>query len=197
MLELIILSLAVVASIGPTNLFAIKEGAKNGAINTFYVISGGILVDLFYANLAGLGLSALGKNPYFKTVLLSIGAFMFFYLGIKGIITAFQKEMVQAAESKLKIHPILIGIAMTLPNPFTIIFWTTAIAGLSIGYQPGTLMAVILGVGITWAALEALLIHFARKLINDKILRGVEFVASLIILAFAFKFLLQIVNIAL
>ena len=69
MIELALLTLAIVASIGPTNLFAIKEGVKHGASHTFFIILGGVLVDLFYANLAGLGLSALGENLYFKGIL--------------------------------------------------------------------------------------------------------------------------------
>jgi len=89
----------------------------------------------------------------------------------------------------------LVGIIMTLPNPLTIIFWASAISSLTIGYDAFILCATILIVGSTWCVLEAGLIHFARQFINNKILRVIEFIASLIILGFAIKFLVQLFEI--
>lgn len=193
MFELALITLAVVASIGPTNLFAIKEGLRHGARITFYVILGGVFVDLFYANLAGAGLAVIGENFYFKVTLLSIGSLFLAYIGIKGLYTALRKNLPAEATATRKLHPLLIGILMTLPNPFTIIFWTTALTGLSIGYQPLLLLVVILSVGALWAALEAFVIHFFRKVINEKSLKIVEALAASIILGFAIKFSLQLI----
>lgn len=194
MIELAILTLAIVASIGPTNLFAIKEGVKHGAWSTFFIIFGGVLVDLFYANLAGLGLSALGENIHFKTVLLFVGSLVFIYLGGKGLKIAFQKKMIKAAETKSKAHPLLIGIIMTLPNPYVIIFWATALSGLAIGYKPLTLFAIVIIVGGSWAGIEAGMIHFFRKYIKERLLRVIEAITSIILLGFAIKFLIQFVK---
>jgi len=192
MLELFLLTLAIVASIGPTNLFAIKEGVKHGASNTFFIIFGGVLVDLFYANLAGLGLSALGENLPFKIGLLSIGALVFLYLGLSGVKFAFKKDQFKEAKKASGIHPFFLGIAMTLPNPFTIIFWATALTSLAVGYQPFLLMFVVLVTGLTWALIEAGIIHFTRKLINENLLKGIELITSLVIIGFAFKFIYQV-----
>jgi len=195
MIELALLTLAIVASIGPTNLFAIKEGVKHGASHTFFIIFGGVLVDLFYANLAGLGLSALGENIHFKITLLSVGSLVFLYLGIKGLKIAFQEKMIEAAKTKRKAHPLVVGIAMTLPNPFTIIFWATALTSLTMGYKPLTLLTIVLIAGGSWAAIEAGIIHFSRKLIGEKLLRGIEAVTSFIIIGFAIKFIIQVIEI--
>ena len=56
-LQIAILGFTTVASIGPTNLLAIKEGVKTHGKSTFYIMMGGVIVDVFYAILAGLGLS--------------------------------------------------------------------------------------------------------------------------------------------
>ena len=124
-----------------------------------------------------------------------MGSLVFLYLGIKGLKIAFQKKMIEAAKTKKKAHPLIIGIAMTLPNPFTIIFWATALTSLTIGYKPVILLAIVLIAGGSWAAIEAGIIHFSRKLISEKLLRGMEAVTSLVIIGFAIKFIIQVIEI--
>lgn len=194
MLELALLTLAISASVGPTKLLAIQEGLKKGASSTFFITFGAVLVDLFYANISGLGLAKIGENFYFKIILLTISVVAFIYLAIKGLKIAIKKDFTKVIEPKYKTHPLFIGIAITLINPLTIIFWPGALTGLDIGYKPFVFLIIIPLVGGLWSLFESLLVHFGRKYIKEKLLSIIETITSLILLGFATKFIIQIIS---
>lgn len=194
MFQLILLAFTAVAAIGPTNLLSIKEGIKHGAQHTFWIIFGGVLVDFFYASLANFGLSSLGSNTLFIVTLLSVGALVFAYLGAKGLKIALSKTEPQAATKKYHLPPLLLGIAMTLPNPFPILMWATALTSTGESYSWFTLLLIVLGVGGLWSAVEALMVKFFRPYIQPSLIRSIEAVTSIILLGFAVNFAWKVVE---
>ena len=98
MIELIFLAFVAVASVGPTNLMAIKEGIKQNGWVTFWIVLGGVFVDIFYASLAALGLSKLSGNWFFQVILLSIAVILLSRIGYGGIRSALKKEDRPAAK---------------------------------------------------------------------------------------------------
>lgn len=188
MFQLVLLALTAVASIGPTNLLSIKEGIKHGASHTFWIIFGGVLVDFTYAALANFGLSSIGMNFYFRFSLLVVGALIFTYLGLKGVRLALSKNEAKAAINKFNLSPLSLGIVMTIPNPFPILMWATALASTKESYSFLTLLWVILGVGACWSALESLVVMFFRSFIKTSVVKTIELVTSLILLGFAANF---------
>lgn len=194
MLELGLLTLAISASVGPTKLLAIQAGLKKGASSTFFITFGAVLVDLFYANISGLGLAKIGENSYFQKILLIISAIVFIYLAIKGLKIAIKKDFKKVIESKYKIHPLFIGMTITLVNPLTIIFWPGAVTSLNIGYKPLIFLIIIPTVGGLWSLFESLIVHFGRSYIKGKTLSIIEIITSVMFLGFATKFIIQIIS---
>lgn len=194
MFQLALLTLAISASVGPTKLVAIQEGLRKGASATFFITFGAVLADLIYANLAGLGLSKIGENFYFETTFLFISALVFVYLGVKGLKTPSIKNLKETVKPKYQTHPLFLGILITLINPLTIIFWPGAVASLDIGYQPLIFLIIIPLVGGLWSLFEALVVHFGRKFIKEKLFRIVEIITSVILLGFSIQFVIQAIT---
>ncbi len=194
MWQIALLTFTTVASIGPTNLLAIKEGLKSGFRSTFYILFGGVLVDVFYAYLTVFGLSAIVNRFALQKIMTFLGILIFTYLGILGLKNTaqedFMKKMDQTKKTE-KIHPILIGILMTLPNPFIFLVWGTALTNFNVVYDPLYLTGTILSVGFLWSAVEGGMVKFFRDYIFTKTLRFIELLTSLILLGFSVYLLLE------
>lgn len=193
MFELIVLTFAVVASIGPTSIYAIKEGLKKTGMTTFFILFGAISVDVLYATLAGIGLTTLGTNILFKKILLLLAIFIFIYLGGKTLYDVFNKNSFTPTTKSHNMPPFFVGIIITLPNPFTIVFWSTALTGLSIPYQARLFIPTILLTGMFWAMVVGTTIHYSKKYISPKTFHIIEVTTSIIFFGFALKFFLQII----
>lgn len=197
MWQIALLTFTSVASIGPTNLLAIKEGFKHGFSSTFFILFGGVLVDALYAHIAGLGLSTIGNNSALQVSMLLIGFLVFSYLGILGIKNAVQNNLALDTQQETKVqknHPLFIGVIMTLPNPFTILMWATAFSNFHIVYQPFYLTAIILFIGILWSAIEGFIVQFFKRYIKNTAIRVMELLTSFILLGFAVHFLLKAIS---
>lgn len=194
MWQIALLTFTSVASIGPTNLLAIKEGLKHGFSSTFFILFGGVLVDVFYAHIAGFGLSAIGQNTILQKGMFLIGFLVFTYLGIAGIKNTVKNNPLQKIQDETKTqknHPLFVGVIMTLPNPFAILMWATAFSNFNIVYQPFYLTSIILAIGILWSTFEGLIIQFFRRYVKGMLVRTIELLTSLILLGFAVHFLLK------
>lgn len=197
MWQIALLTFTSVASIGPTNLLAIKEGFKHGFSSTFFILFGGVLVDAFYAHIAGLGLSAIGNNAVLQVSMLLIGFLVFTYLGILGIKNAAQSNPSLNIQQETKVrknHPLFMGVIMTLPNPFAILMWATAFSNFHIIYKPFYLTFIILSIGILWSIIEGFIVQFFKKYIKNTAIRAMELLTSFILLGFAVHFLLKAIS---
>lgn len=145
-----------------------------------------------------LALAAIGKNVYFQAILLFVGTIFFFYLGISGLKTVFKKNItkVDIIKKQKDLHPVIIGIMMTLPNPFVIVFWATAYTSLQTNFSI-IVPIVIFAVGITWSTIEAVIVHSFRKFIKEKYLKIIELFIALILIIFGCKFFVQVIQIIL
>ncbi len=195
MIELILLAFVAVASVGPTNLMAIKEGIKQNGWVTFWIVLGGVFVDIFYASLAALGLSKLSGNWFFQVILLSIAVILLSRIGYGGIRSALKKEDRPAAKKKYSFHPLLLGLAMTFPYPLVILFWTSALASSDKNFPFWMIACIILSVGSIWAGVEGIAVQFFKRFITPRTLRVIEFLTSIIILGFGLKAFYQLVQI--
>jgi len=195
------ITFTVVASIGPTNLFAIKEGLKKGGFITFAILFGGVLTEVFYANLALYGINKI-ESPFIITVLQILGTFFFLYLGI----VSFKKHKLsstsQSFQKSSSFHldksvasQLLKGILMTLPNPLPVVLWSSAIANINEHYlRHYVITLIILSIGCLWSGAEGFFVSKFKKLVNDKTLRFIEIATAIILLIVSIKFAAGLLN---
>jgi L-lysine exporter family protein LysE/ArgO len=202
----IALGFTVAAPIGPVNLAVIRRSLAAGFMPAWTLGLGAGLADALYVILVFAGLSPLLENSFaFRLVLWGVGGAFLIYLGLSGM-QAQRKQPAQQALSDLaadpsarvELHPFLAGFGITLLNPMTVVSWA-AIGGaffamfvVEPGIVNGMLLAgsVFLG-SILWSGLVALTIHFARRLVNARVLRIVSVVASLALIIFGLGFLVE------
>ncbi len=187
MLEIALISLISVASIGPTHMFAIKEGLRSGYKSFFGVLFGGVIVDVLYASLAFYGYSTFGGYNVFKLIALPSGVLVFTFLAYTQIKNWFLKTESKSNKEIIG-SPFLTGILMTLPNPFAVIMWATLFSDIKIQTSIFIINIIILTVGLSWIILEGLLVLVFRKYINNNFLKIIEIFTSMLLLYFAIKF---------
>jgi threonine/homoserine/homoserine lactone efflux protein len=141
----------------------------------------------------------LEHSSAFRLALWSVGGAFLIYLGLAGLrpqqaLTALAVDPSARAE----LHPFVAGFGITLLNPLTVVSWAAiggaffAMFAVEPGIANGLILAgsVFLG-SVIWSALVALTVHFARRLVNARVLRLVSVVASLALVAFGLGFLVE------
>jgi len=167
--------LTILASIGPTQLLAIKEGIRKGRLSTFWIMMGGTLVDALYATLVGFGLTQLGDHLLFQLILLFVGMAFFSYLGIAGLLrlaTHVQYDL-SLKDYHARLHPLFLGIMMTLPNPYVIVFWATMSVSRHVVFSR-VLPIVIIVTGFLLSLIEGMAVAWGRSYISNQCLRYLE-----------------------
>jgi threonine/homoserine/homoserine lactone efflux protein len=188
LLEIVLVAFISVASIGPTHILAIIEGLKKGFWVFFGILIGGVIVDVFYANLAFLGFSAFGGYSVFKLIALPVGASVFAFMSCSQIRAFFLKDETSSKNDKIIVSPFFTGVVMTLPNPFALIMWATLFSSSKIQVSCLAVTSMILIVGLVWIIFEGILISIFKKHINSYFLRAVEIFTAILLLYFACKF---------
>lgn len=191
MWHIVFLAFASVASIGPTNLYAINDGLKKGAHHTFWILMGGVITDLFYAHLAGIGATVFFSDTKVQVVMTAIGVTLFGYFGIKNIINIFIKSPYKTETVNKGPNPFMVGLLMTLPNPFSILMWAAAFVSYKINYTPIPMSAVIISVGICWASVESAAVQLLKKHFNQSIYKIIDGVTGIILIIFAIRMALK------
>ncbi len=169
-------------------MLAIREGLKNGFRPFFYILIGGVFVDILYANIALWGHTAFSKYIIFKLITLPIGTLVFFFIGYSQIKTLYSKKASESKDDKLIISPLITGIVMTLSNPFALIMWVTLFSSSKTSSSYLILALIILIVGLIFISLEGIVISFLKKQINANFLKCIEVFTGILLLYFACKF---------
>lgn len=185
----------VAAPLGPVGATVIRTGLLRGFLPAFAVGVGAAVVDAAYF----LGAVA-GAERAFRTAWLGVplwlgGSAFLVYLGLSGLMAAGPARRENGTAALTPRLAFGQGLVMTMANPMTIAAWL-AVAG-SLAVSGGELLrllaaaAFIAGGTLTWFAFLAGAVAWGRRLATDAVLRWASVIASLIILGFAVRFLLQ------
>ena len=196
----IALGFTVAAPIGPVNLAVIRRGLAAGFMPAWLLGLGAGIADALYVTLVFAGLSPLLEHSFaFRLALWSVGGAFLIYLGVTGLRT--QQVLTALAvdpSARPELNPFVAGFGITLLNPLTVVSWAAiggaffAMFAVEPGIANGLILAgsVFLG-SVIWSALVALTVHFARRLVNARVLRLVSVVASLALVVFGLGFLVE------
>lgn len=196
----IILGLSVAAPIGPVNIAVIRRGLVAGFFPAWMLGLGAAVADTFYVILVFLGLaSVLTESILFRLALWIIGGVFLIYLGVTSARPPSIDTSISTTSPK-ELHPFLTGLGMTLLNPMTIVSWLaiggaffSTIALVQRGVSGAVFVAGIFAGSALWFSSIAAVLHFARRWVNDRALRIVSLIASLVLIAFGLGFVWQAV----
>lgn len=166
----IIIGISIAAPVGPIGILCIKRSLTRGYAAGFATGLGAALADLMYAIVAGFGLTAVSSFLIKQQPLLYfIGGLVLTALGIK---TLFSPPITQPLTIKGKsfLSTTLETMILTLTNPFTILAFVAAFAGIGLGvedhnYKSALLLClgVFLGSALWFTALSTTMAFFRSK----------------------------------
>ncbi len=195
----IALGFTVAAPIGPVNVAVIRRGLASGFTPAWMLGLGAGIADAIFVILVFLGLAPILDHSFaFRVVLWGVGGAFLIYLGVSGMRVRQVLATSAGASASRELHPFVAGFGITMLNPMTIVSWAAiggaffAMFAVDASILNGLTLAgsVFLG-SVLWSGTVALTVHYARWLVNDRVLRVVSLVASLALVAFGLGFLVQ------
>ncbi|MCF6138582.1 LysE family translocator [Pseudalkalibacillus berkeleyi] len=194
----ILLGLSIAAPIGPINIEIIKRGLVYGFWAALLVGAGGISSDLALMALMFFGLSQVMTLVWVKISLTMLGCFILIHSGVNNLRVT--QDMNRAEEGgdrhgRVKIRSYLSGVTIAASNPMNLLFWLGIYGSVLSGVlqQSNHLQSffisslVFIGIAL-WNLNLAFTVHFGRLLMNASIMKGVNIIASFVLIGFGVKF---------
>jgi putative LysE/RhtB family amino acid efflux pump len=185
------LGASVAAQLGPISLLAIRSTLRNGWLVGLAIGAGVATIDTLYAAAGAAGAAGVMSVDAVRLTAGLIGAAVLLFLGVKTIWQAFRIRMGGEAREELATPraAYLVTLGATASNPLTIISWAAIFAAASTaGAAKGAAVLTLLaGVGLgslSWMVLLTGGVSLAGRFIGDRMLRAVDGVAGLGLVAF-------------
>jgi L-lysine exporter family protein LysE/ArgO len=185
----ILLGLGAAIPVGPVNLEMIRRNLRFGTPYGVVTGLGACTADLTYLVILCLGALSLLQYPGVLRILGIVGSLILIWFGI----SAFRSQQTDIPENT--VVPSLFrygveGYAITLINPFTILFWASVssqISLIAITYDHAILYAgtgVIIGT-VSWVVALNSVLHFTRHHLSKRVIQWLNYSGGVIILCFA------------
>jgi threonine/homoserine/homoserine lactone efflux protein len=197
----IILGLSIAAPVGPINIEIIKRGLAFGFWPALFVGLGGMSSDLLLMGAMFLGIATVLAWSWVKMTLMLVGCVVLLHTGWTSL---FASHVNQTRDNNLdrgfevtnlRRSSYIKGLLIAGTNPMNLIFWIGIYGSvLSGAFQEENLFhsflissLVFVGIGL-WNVNLAFTTHFGRILANQTILKGIHFIASLVLIGFGLQF---------
>ena len=179
------------ATVGPMWMLCFRRTLASGALTGFVSGMGIAAADAIYGAVAAFGITAVSAALLAHRFWLGLlGGGFLVYLGIRAL-TAVPHALNGEAAQKLSLPAAFLStLGLTLANPPTILAFAAIFAGLGLGTGAGYAGAamVVLGVFLgsaSWWVILALGAARLRARLGTGVLRGLNIVSGIVILAFA------------
>jgi threonine/homoserine/homoserine lactone efflux protein len=193
--EAFALGIVVAAPLGPVSAMVIRTGLLYGFVAALVMGLGVALVDGVYFVAAAAGASQAFRTAWLGVPLWLGGTAFLAYLGLSGLLRRDGASKETAPTSRSLAGSFADGVVVTMANPLTVASWLAVAGSLAVsGDQAGLLVAssVFIAIGsATWMSLLSLGAAWSRRWAGSGLLRWSAAAASILILAFAVRFLLQ------
>jgi len=194
-IEAFALGIIVAAPFGPVSAGVIRTGLLYGLAAAMAMGIGVAVVDGAYFVAA-----AAGANQAFRTAWLGIplwlgGTAFLTYLGLSGLLRRNDVSKKETSTSYSLTGSFASGVVITMANPLTVASWLAVAGSLAVsGDEAGLLVAssVFIAAGsAAWMSILSLGAAWSRQWAGSALLRWSAAAASVLILAFAVRFLVQ------
>ncbi len=188
------------AAPGAVNTEALRRGLKRGFMPSFSVQLGALLGDLLWAVVGLTGVVLVFRILAVQIILGIAGVAFLLRMAWLSFLDARKPIDLTQCEGKEQ-RDFLTGIVFSLANPFGIAFWGGIGGGFAahITRMPLIDKLVFLFVGFaagafTWCIGISALVAWSRKLIGEKLLRGIFTVSSFAMAYFALEMLWNLIH---
>ncbi len=188
---------------GPVLIATILHSAKKGYMTGPLVTVGHAFVELIMAILLGLGLVLIIGSLEVRVIIRFLGGVALMWMGFEASKYSKKATMEGLVESEslskvLMYGPILLGLLMSISNPYWWVWWVTVGNTFLI---EGVAVAGLLGVAtfyfshimsdLAWYTIVSSSIGKSRKAINDKVYRYVLVGCGIFLIGLGIIFLIE------
>lgn len=175
--------------LGPVNLEIMRRNLSFGWLAGFSLGLGACTADLIYLLILSLGFLPLLNYPKILAVLGIAGSLILGWFAYGAFRLSTKNGATKATNAKSPGRSFTEGLAMTLINPFTVLFW------VSVGAQVATLsntsyhifiaaLGVIVGT-LSWIFAYNTILHLTRHKFTENTKRILNRLAALVLVGFA------------
>ncbi len=185
----ILLGMGAAIPIGPINLEMIRRNLRFGTPYGIMTGLGACAADLTYLILLGVGALALLQYPEVLRLIGLVGSCILAWFGMN----AFRSQPAELPEQD--VMPSLYrygfeGYAITLINPFTILFWASVSSQISLAAISDEHAILYAGIGVivgtvSWVLSLNTILHLTRHHLNKTVMQWLNYSGGVIILGFA------------
>lgn len=182
---------------GPLLTAVIAESAKSGAKSGPFISLGHAILEALMVGFIIFGFAHFIHNPGVITAISIVGSLILLYFAISMLLSIPRISIDSKNNYKKSSGLILLGITMSIANPYWTLWWLTIGLGLVLGAQKGGLAAIVfffLGhilADFGWYSLVSLAISKGRKFITLRIYRGIIFICAITLMGFSVFFLIS------
>ncbi len=199
LLKGIILGFSIAAPVGPIGILCIRRTLQFGRFSGLFSGLGAAIADVIYAIIAAFGLTFVSNFLMAGQFWLRlIGGGFLLYLGWKTFFAKVSDKTKEISHTTL-LNDFVSTFFLTITNPMTILSFLAVFAGLGLSSIQGSYLeaaALVIGVFLgsaTWWLLLSEGVTLFRKKVSDKVMRWINRVAGMIIIAFGLAALLTVI----
>lgn len=183
---------------GPLLTVNINESYRRGISAGPLLIMGHGFLELLLVIGLTLGLGAVLVLPLVKGVIALVGGLVLLWMGWDMVKEAWQGavSLELAAGGEVKgMQPVLAGAVVSLSNPYWVLWWATiGVTYVTLALQKGILGLAVFLTGhvlsdFVWYTAVSLAVVSGRKLLSDKVYRGILITCGLFLLYLAIYFI--------
>ncbi len=201
-LSIFIISFAVALSgalaPGPLLALVISKSTKHGFKTGPLVILGHAVLEIIMVAVIALGFSAFLNTLFILKTISFIAAGILIFFGINMLRNLKLTRLDFEPENKKSYNLTILGITMSIANPYWTIWWLTIGLGLVLAAQKSGLAALgIFFMGhiladLSWYSIVSFTVSRGKRYISEKIYKRINFICALTLLAFGIYFALSI-----
>ncbi len=191
----IFLGISLAAPLGPASVAVIQNGFKQGFVRAFLTGVGVTLADTTYLLLVFFGLSAFINTPLTKVLVWVFGSIVLVYLGVHSFRDKPAMLDFGAADTaSTSRNPLLMGYLINISNPLAVVWWLGIFGSIlssasAAGSRTNALLvssSILVGI-LMWHTLVALLSHWGKRFLNQKIFRAISALAGTALILFGLR----------
>jgi len=185
----LLLGWGVAIPFGPINLEISRRNLLQGTAEGTIFGLGACLADVSYLILLSFGALALFTHTAILRAIGILGSLVLIWFAIQALKNKEEQTSAPLKKRSLWGH-LIAGYAMTLLNPYNVLFWSSLIAQIAVVAEAKSFGVLIAGSGVlvgalSWVLFLNFLLHLTRHKLPKKIIQSLNLAGVVILFGFA------------
>ncbi len=188
------IALSGALSPGPLLATVISESPRHGTKAGPLIILGHALLEIGMVALIVLGLARFVYQPFLLNLISLLVSGILIYFGIKMLVSVPALSLDITPGQSQSSNLVLMGITVSLSNPYWTIWWLTIGLGLLLAAQKAGFWAIgIFFIGhiladLLWYTLVSFGLSAGKRFLTDRLYRGIVLICAVMLLGFGLIF---------